>query len=216
MPPKKRGRKPKKVLDTQQQEEKIEEPKKIHKKRGRKPKGGKIIKNISEQTNATETNKQNIILQLKCSSKDLKSQSKKLFPNEVYEKDETVASYPINNIKQNGINYKDYNNKINYLPVNKKDKQTFGEPKDEESVDLKEIWEKLRFLLSILREANHLASLDVDVNLVIRRAGREAQDVGRRAAFVHSLVCLFARGEVLISELYTWWCFFNQSNVRGT
>lgn len=146
MPPKKRGRKPKKVLDTQQQEEKIDEPKKIHKKRGRKPKGGKIIKNISEQTNATETNKQNIILQLKCSSKDLKSQSKKLFPNEVYEKDETIASYPINNIKQNGINYEDYNNKINYLPVNKKDKKTFGDPKDEESLDLKEIWEKIRVL----------------------------------------------------------------------
>ena len=38
MPPKKRGRKPKKTKVAEN------EPKKVHKKRGRKPKGGKIIK----------------------------------------------------------------------------------------------------------------------------------------------------------------------------
>ena len=49
----------------------VDEPKKVHKKRGRKPKGGKIIKKINEKINADELKKPNIILQLKCSSKDL-------------------------------------------------------------------------------------------------------------------------------------------------
>ena len=69
MPPKKRGRKPKKTKTTP-----VDEPKKVHKKRGRKPKGGKIIKKINEKINPDELKKPNIILQLKCSSKDLQKQ----------------------------------------------------------------------------------------------------------------------------------------------
>ena len=41
MPPKKRGRKPKKTKEPKN------EVKKVHKKRGRKPKGGKIIKKVN-------------------------------------------------------------------------------------------------------------------------------------------------------------------------
>ena len=44
MPPKKRGRKPKKTKASTENA-----PKKVHKKRGRKPKGGKIIKKINEK-----------------------------------------------------------------------------------------------------------------------------------------------------------------------
>jgi len=73
MPPKKRGRKPKKTKTTP-----VDEPKKVHKKRGRKPKGGKIIKKINEKINPDELKKPNIILQLKCSSKDLQKQDKTL------------------------------------------------------------------------------------------------------------------------------------------
>ena len=69
MPPKKRGRKPKKTKTNQ-----VDEPKKVHRKRGRKPKGGKIIKKINEKINPDELKKPNIILQLKCSSKDLQEQ----------------------------------------------------------------------------------------------------------------------------------------------
>ena len=61
MPPKKRGRKPKKTKETKN------EVKKVHKKRGRKPKGGKIIKNVNEKISQDEIKKPNIILQLKCS-----------------------------------------------------------------------------------------------------------------------------------------------------
>jgi hypothetical protein len=69
MPPKKRGRKPKKTKTNQ-----VDEPKKVHRKRGRKPKGGKIITKINEKINPDELKKPNIILQLKCSSKDLQKQ----------------------------------------------------------------------------------------------------------------------------------------------
>ena len=71
--PKKRGRKSKKekeaLLKAQQEAGNIIVEKKP-KKRGRKPKGGKIIKaeNISSLNNIDQ--KQNIILHLKCSSKD--------------------------------------------------------------------------------------------------------------------------------------------------
>ncbi len=94
MPPKKRGRKPsKKAPDPASTSEPAP---KIHKKRGRKPKGGKIIKSINEKINIKEIKKPNIILQLKCSSKDLQSQSKNLFPSEVYEGGE-ITSYSITN-----------------------------------------------------------------------------------------------------------------------
>jgi len=46
------------------------EPQKIIKKRGRKPKGGKIIQQVTSMNNNKET-KPNIILHLKCSLKDL-------------------------------------------------------------------------------------------------------------------------------------------------
>ena len=49
-----------------------EETKPIAKKRGRKPKGGKIIQQVTPLTNAAES-KPNVILHLKCSVKDLQT-----------------------------------------------------------------------------------------------------------------------------------------------
>jgi hypothetical protein len=49
-----------------------EEPKPVIKKRGRKPKGGKIIQQVVSNENQIE-DKQNIILHLKCSMKDLQT-----------------------------------------------------------------------------------------------------------------------------------------------
>ena len=61
-PPKKRGRKPKKKSDI---------PKPPPKKRGRKPKGGKIIKKNQKKNVVTPKTRPNIILHLKCNSKQL-------------------------------------------------------------------------------------------------------------------------------------------------
>ena len=65
MPPKKRGRKPKKKVEIE-----IKEKTKIPKKRGRKPKGGKIVTNKIIKKDE-EYIKPNIILHLKCNSDNL-------------------------------------------------------------------------------------------------------------------------------------------------
>jgi hypothetical protein len=121
MPPKKRGRKPKKPK---------EEPKKVHKKRGRKPKGGKIITKINEKINVDEHKKQNIILQLKCSSKDLQDCE----PDKA-----NIKSYAVTNHKQTSINYEQYNN-ISYAPPDTVPTD------DKDDTEIKVIWEKLRIL----------------------------------------------------------------------
>ncbi len=46
---------------------------KIFKKRGRKPKGGKIVSKANLDDNVSDTDVPNIILHLKCSSKDLET-----------------------------------------------------------------------------------------------------------------------------------------------
>ena len=134
MPPKKRGRKPKKTKTNP-----VDEPKKVHRKRGRKPKGGKIIKKINEKINPDELKKPNIILQLKCSSKDLQKQEH----GSVDESNQPdIKSYTINNNKQNSISYEQYNN-ISYVAPPKTNSMSC---EDDEDTDIKEIWEKLRIL----------------------------------------------------------------------
>ena len=136
MPPKKRGRKPKKS-----KEQDDTAPKKVHKKRGRKPKGGKIIKKINEKVNEDNIKKPNIILQLKCSSKDLENHNENIFANQ--KMDEEIKSYNLKNNKQTNIKFEQYNN-ITYKPTNQ---PNTNEPvPTENTADLKEIWEKLRIL----------------------------------------------------------------------
>ena len=78
-PKKKRGRKSKKELQALKREKEknekllLKKQKKPQKKRGRKPKGGKIIKNLNDVIHSNVEVKQNIILHLKCSTKDLES-----------------------------------------------------------------------------------------------------------------------------------------------
>ena len=132
MPPKKRGRKPKKTKTNP-----VDEPKKVHRKRGRKPKGGKIITKINEKINPDELKKPNIILQLKCSSKDLLEKGGASEPNQ-----SDIKSYTVTNNKQNSINYEQYNN-ISYVAPPKTDSMSC---EDDEDTDIKEIWEKLRIL----------------------------------------------------------------------
>ena len=137
MPPKKRGRKPKKTKASTENA-----PKKVHKKRGRKPKGGKIIKKINEKISEDEIKKPNIILQLKCSSKDLENHNENVFA--AVKVNNQITSYNLKNNKQTNINFEQYNN-ITYKPASKKT-NIHECPSDTDSTDLKEIWEKLRIL----------------------------------------------------------------------
>jgi hypothetical protein len=128
MPPKKRGRKPKPTP--------VNESKKVHKKRGRKPRGGKIIKKFNEKINPDEHKKPNIILQLKCSNKDLQDQDSAPDSNQT-----DIKSYTVTNNKQNSINYEQYNT-ISYTET----ATTDPSPCEDNDTDIKEIWEKLRIL----------------------------------------------------------------------
>ncbi len=136
MPPKKRGRKPKKTKTTADSE-----PKKVHKKRGRKPKGGKIIKKVNEKINEDEIKKPNIILQLKCSSKDLETHNENIFAESKTQ--EQIASYNLQNTKQTNIKFEQYNN-ITYNST--ADKISSENQVNTDNADIKEIWEKLRIL----------------------------------------------------------------------
>lgn len=143
MPPKvykKRGRKPKnKKLENT-------EPK-VRKKRGRKPKGGKIIKPINEKTDTIEIKQPNIILQLKCSTKDIDNDNN-IINLSKYEK-KHIEAFNISNNKQNSIQYEQYDN-IKYNISNKKDNNiknnTDKNNTDENIIDIKCIWEKLELL----------------------------------------------------------------------
>jgi len=136
MPPKKRGRKPKKTKVAENA------PKKVHKKRGRKPKGGKIIKKINEKISEDEIKKPNIILQLKCSSKDLENHNENIFA--AAKINNQVTAYNLKNTKQTNINFEQYNN-ITYNPASKKT-NIHECPSTTDNIDLKEVWEKLRIL----------------------------------------------------------------------
>jgi hypothetical protein len=120
---------------------KPEDSKPLAKKRGRKPKGGKIIQQILPIENGREI-KPNIILHLKCSLKDLQVNNK----NE-------VQSYNYQNICQ--LNYDTinsesniYNNnyEINTEPINEEICDDDDEIKKKKDSNIKEIWKKLKVL----------------------------------------------------------------------
>ena len=142
--PKKRGRKSKKEKEEllkKQQEQGIVE-KKIPKKRGRKPKGGKIIqaKNIINNPNNNE--KQNIILHLKCSSKELINYSTGSLLDE---NDKNIKAFT-NNSKLDLF-------EINNITLINEKKNVKGK---DESIDNKIIFEKLKKLKINLRHNNVL------------------------------------------------------------
>ena len=124
---------------TEQTTEKI--PKKNHKKRGRKPKGGKIIKNINKPPKDNKIDKPNVILQLKCSSKELQTNTKNMFSSAVYQPN----SHSLVSNKQISINCEQYNN-ITYKHRTKGPSAETIANTFNDTVNLKEIWEKLRIL----------------------------------------------------------------------
>jgi len=125
--PKKRGRKPKKPTSDPK-------PKKIPKKRGRKPKGGKIIKKkeLDKKENAKIT-MPNIILHLKTSTKEL---------NNVKINDNIFDSFTFDKVTQ--LPYKNLNTAT---PT----KSTYTH-NDDDSDDLKYIWDKLSQLKKSLHQ----------------------------------------------------------------
>tara|TARA_Y100001970_G_C14233997_1_gene860665 strand:- start:1163 stop:2143 length:981 start_codon:yes stop_codon:yes gene_type:complete len=150
--PKKRGRKSKKekeaLLKAQQEAGNIIVEKKP-KKRGRKPKGGKIIKaeNISSLNNIDQ--KQNIILHLKCSSKDL----------DKYSNCQLLNTNDTNN--NLGTLDLESNNKLDFLEikndnVNKKIIDTKNSKDYEDNINIKIIHEKIKKLKINLRHNNVL------------------------------------------------------------
>ena len=121
----------------------VEEEKPAPKKRGRKPKGGKIIQqNISLENK--DNNEPNIILHLKCSLKDInetQSTSLKYNPNI-----ETIQSFNFENNKNdfllnNDNNFKQFNE-------NNDEYQHDEESNDDEDNDnnIKVVWKKLNNL----------------------------------------------------------------------
>lgn len=132
----------------------IEEPKQGTKKRGRKPKGGKIIQNIVQSLNNKEQ-KPNIILHLKCSLKDL--QSSTLLSSNIesfnFSSNKNNVIYEIINSNESKLIQNNYNSENNITQTNIE----FEEPIENEieyendnfknkDSDNKEVWKKLKVL----------------------------------------------------------------------
>jgi hypothetical protein len=149
--------------------EEIQQVKSVAKKRGRKPKGGKIIQQMSNVTNVKET-KSNIILHLKCHLKDLRNNvfsnningydlmSNK---NELYEIISNNENYLINT---KNVNTSDFNNDnifFNIDPMTNNGNQVNNQYDDEytknssndednfksnKSNELRDLWKKIKNL----------------------------------------------------------------------
>jgi hypothetical protein len=131
-----------------------EEPKQGTKKRGRKPKGGKIIQNIVQLTNNKEQ-KPNIILHLKCSLKDL--QSNTLLSSNIesfnFSSNKNNIIYEIINSNENKLIQNNYSSENNITPTNIEFEEA---PENEieyehdnfknKDGDNKEVWKKLKVL----------------------------------------------------------------------
>ncbi len=132
--PKKRGRKSKKQLAAEKAAKfngtTVE--KKVLKKRGRKPKGGKIVKNTNKKNKNKKISQPNIILHLKASSEDLNSNIIDT---------ENVQSFSIQSNKNLPLQYKSLENIDNNIQTN-----TQKSTVDCDENSIKDIWAKLLVL----------------------------------------------------------------------
>jgi hypothetical protein len=132
-------------------EENAEEQKPFAKKRGRKPKGGKIIQQIVPLNNNKE-DKPNVILHLKCSLKDLQTNtllSSNLesfnfnsivkLPYEIINNDENV-------IQNNFTTNENVNSKKFYDNIDSDCGYDYDDEKQNKENDVKEVWKKLKQL----------------------------------------------------------------------
>ena len=137
MPPKKRGRKPKKKTNL------IEKP--PPKKRGRKPKGGKIIKKNEKIKTSTITQQPNIILHLKCSSKDLENVNTFSATNYTPNIADPQAYNIQNNTKMFDLQFEEINHKKK-KPAFFKNLESKKDTQTNDNTNMKEIWHKLNSL----------------------------------------------------------------------
>jgi len=121
-----------------------QETKPIAKKRGRKPKGGKIIQQITP-VNSNKENKPNVILHLKCSLKDLQINSSLNSDIQGFNFNGTSQlTYEIINA-QPTISNQNANNDI--IPITKcVEDDDFDDDKSIKENDIKEVWKKLKQL----------------------------------------------------------------------
>ena len=123
------------------------------KKRGRKPKGGKIIQNAIQLTNNKES-KPNIILHLKCSLKDL--QSNTLISSNIesfnFSSNKSNLIYEIINSNENKLTQNNYNSENNISTNIEFEEAPDNEIEFEEEnfknneSDIKGVWKKLKVL----------------------------------------------------------------------
>ena len=139
----------------------------VAKKRGRKPKGGKIIEQIVPLTLVKEA-KPNIILHLKCSLKDLQADTLNSSTLESYNFDSGDLSYEIISSSpthtQNSCIIEGYDKNTANRPsseritiTNTLDNQTSSSESDEDTLknhEMKDIWKKLKQLEHNLHHNN--------------------------------------------------------------
>ena len=130
----------------------IEEAKPAAKKRGRKPKGGKIIQQIVPLVNAKES-KPNIILHLKCAIKDLYSETSAQDIQGFDFQKATQISY--NNIVTGANDFASNYSSTNTVVSSNQTKIIENEPschecdyydENENNSDIREVWKKLKIL----------------------------------------------------------------------
>jgi len=114
---KKRGRKAKIVSEIIENNENNEPIIKFPKKRGRKPKGGKVVA-YQPNSEPTSNSKINIILHLKCNTNDLKN-------NDL--NDCLLENYQFSESKLNDLNFTTYNN----TPENPENSENPENPEEE-------------------------------------------------------------------------------------
>ena len=128
----------------------IEDTKPVAKKRGRKPKGGKIIQQIVPINNNKEV-KPNVILHLKCSLKDLHLNNMSNSDIQGFDfKNSTKTSYELMSIESDVYNNNNTNTNTN---TNNLFSQNLNEDEMDNDYDklgkdndIKEIWKKLKVL----------------------------------------------------------------------
>ena len=121
-----------------------EDAKPVAKKRGRKPKGGKIIQQVVPTNNNLEP-KPNVILHLKCSIKDLQSNSVNGQDIQSFDiQHQAHLSYEMINPPAEFLNNTPVcNNEI--ITAQSKHIEDDSEP-DDSNIDTKEVWKKLKAL----------------------------------------------------------------------
>ena len=124
-----------------------DESKPLAKKRGRKPKGGKIIQQAVSINNNKEL-KPNVILHLKCSLKDLQNSS--LTNNEIHGynfNNPNQLSYDVINVESSIFNQNFQNdNSSSIQSKNNEDDMDYDDDNSNKDNNIRELWKKLKAL----------------------------------------------------------------------